>query len=853
MKQFQEMKENFKDAIVFFRLGDFYEMFGEDAKAASKVLQIALTTRDKNKEEPVPMCGVPYFAAESYIAKLIKAGYKVAICEQVEDPRDAKGVVRREVVRVITPGTFTPENPKENNFIACFCPLGTKHGIAVADISTGEFLVLETENPLGDELDRFEPREVVYPEGLAGDIHCQGVLKNFFATPADEFLFDYSEAYKSLLSHFKVSSLDAFGCEGFYAGITAAGALLNTLKANQKEPLSFAKLTPLREGSHMFMDAPTRKNLELLQNLKDGGKEGSLLWALDETLTPMGGRFIRAALLRPLIDTEEIKRNHFSVKTLAEDYELLDSLRTALRKVQDLERLAARLNMGTANPRDLVALKSSLKQLPGIKKALIGSGDPLLVELGRSIGDFSSAVDAIEQSIKEHPPLSLREGGIIKTGYHAEVDGLRALCTTSKDYITRLEQEEKKRTGIASLKVGFNRVFGYYIEVTKPNLSQVPEHYMRKQTLVNAERFITPELKEYETKALGAEERLKGLENAVFMDILEEVRASAQALSATGVKIGKLDFLISLAVVAKRHNYVMPEVDETLALEIVNGRHPVIERLSLGERFIPNSLQMDTEEKTMLIITGPNMAGKSTYMRQNALIVLMAQIGSFVPAESARIGLVDRIFTRIGASDFLTMGQSTFMVEMLETANILHNASPRSLLILDEVGRGTSTFDGISIAWATAEHLAKKLGARTLFATHFHELTELALLLENVKNCNVAVKEWGEEILFLRRIEEGPSDKSYGIQVARLAGLPEELVERAKGVLANLEKQMLNSKGMPRFMPELRTRGGQMDLFGGREEPFIEEILSIPDEITPEAALKRIRELKKKAKPFRGD
>jgi len=847
MKQFEDIKEKFRDSIVFFRLGDFYEMFGEDAKAASKVLQIALTTREKNREDPVPMCGVPYFAAESYIAKLINAGHKVAICEQVEDPKDAKGVIRREVVRVITPGTFTPENPRENNYIACFFPLGTKHGIAVADISTGEFLIIETENPLEDELERFEPKEVVYPEGLGRDLHYQGILKCFYLTPADDFLFDYSEAYRSLLSYFKVSSLEAFGCEGFYAGITAAGALLNTLKGNQKEPLSFAKLTPLREGSHMFIDASTRKNLELVHNLKDGGKEGTLLWALDETLTPMGGRYIRSSILRPLIDTEEIKRNLFSVKTLVENYELLDSLRTGLRKVQDLERLAARLSMGTANARDLIALKNSLKQLPSIRKALIGSDDAHLVETGRSVDDFSDAVLLIEQSIMDHPPVSLREGGIIKKGFHPEVDELRSLCTTSKDYIARLELDEKKRTGIASLKVGYNRVFGYFIEVTKPNLAQVPEHYIRKQTLVNAERFITPELKDYETKALGAEERLKGLEYAVFADVLEGLRASAQALSATAVRIGKLDFLLSLATVAKRHNYVMPEVNEGLELNIINGRHPVIERLNLGERFIPNGLQMDTEERTMLIITGPNMAGKSTYMRQNALLVLMAQIGSFVPAESASIGLVDRIFTRIGASDFLTMGQSTFMVEMLETSNILHNATPRSLLILDEVGRGTSTFDGISIAWATAEHLAKKVKARALFATHFHELTELALLLENVKNCNVAVKEWGDEIIFLRRIEEGPSDKSFGIQVARLAGLPEELVERAKGVLSNLEKQMLNSKGMPRFLPELRARGGQMDLFGGREEPLREEILSIPDEITPEAALKKIVELKKKA------
>ncbi|MDA8169916.1 MAG: DNA mismatch repair protein MutS [Nitrospiraceae bacterium] len=848
MKQYQGIKEQYSDAIVFFRLGDFYEMFGEDAKTASKILQIALTTRDRSKEDATPMCGIPYFAAESYISKLINAGHKVAVCEQVEDPKDAKGVVRREVVRVVTPGTHTPENPKENNYIVSFFPVGRKHGVAAADVSTGEFLLFETENPLEDEMGRFEPREVICPESLGQDMHYKEMLANFYTTPADDMFFDYSEAYKALLSYFRVSSLDAFGCEGLNAAVSAAGALLGVLKGTQKEALGFEKLTPLRESSFMFIDASTRRNLELVRNLKDGGREGTLLWALDETLTPMGGRYLRGAVLGPLVSPDRIKGRLGAVNCLVEDYEMLEALRNALRKVQDMERLSVRVQTGSANARDLIALRNSLKIMPQIKKILSRAPDAALKEIEKGLGAFNQVVSLIDSGIADHPPLGLREGGIIKSGYHTGVDELRELCTSSRDYITRLEADEKEKTGIPSLKVGFNRVFGYYIEITKPNLPQVPERYIRKQTLVNAERFITPELKEYETKALGAEERLKALEYGIFTGILEQINAQAQELGSTARRIGKLDFLVSLSVVAKRNDYVMPEVDGSLALEIEGGRHPVIERLALGEKFIPNSISLNEEDRRMLIITGPNMAGKSTYMRQNALIVLMAQMGSFVPAGSARIGAADRVFTRIGASDFLSMGQSTFMVEMLETANIVHNATRRSVIVLDEVGRGTSTFDGISIAWATAEFIAKKLKARTLFATHYNELTELGAGLEGVRNCNVAVREWGDEVIFLRKIEDGPSDKSYGIQVARLAGLPEEVVERAKSVLSSLEKQTLNSNGVPRLIRGGR-RAGQLDLFGGAGDAIIDELLLVPGDISPGEALKKLLELKKKAAP----
>ncbi|MDA8092005.1 MAG: DNA mismatch repair protein MutS [Nitrospiraceae bacterium] len=848
MKQYQQIKERYPDAILFFRLGDFYEMFGEDAKAASSILQIALTSRDKSKDDPVPMCGIPYFSAETYINKLIGAGRKVAVCEQVEDPKDAKGIVMREVVRVVTPGTHTPENPKENNFIASFFPVGRKHGIALADISTGEFFLFETGNPFEDEIGRFEPREIVYPESLGRDLRYAGALKNYFTTAADDFLFDYSEAYRGLLSYFKVSSLAAFGCEGLRAAVSAAGALLSVLLSTQRGQLSFTKLIHLKDSSAMFLDYSTRRNLELIHNLKDGGRDGTLLWALDETLTPMGGRFLRNAVLNPLVEADKVNRRLGAVSLLVGEYELTDRLRGALRKIQDLERLGARVRMGTANARDLVALKNSLKPLPGIKKALASSEDPVLTEVSAGIGDFTGLCDFLETSIKEHPPLGLKDGGIIKENFHSQVDELRMLCTHSRDYIAGIEAREKQDTGIASLKVGFNRVFGYFIEITKPNLPQVPVHYIRKQTLVNAERFITPELKEYETKTLGAQERLTALEYEVFTGVLEKVKTQSAALRETAQQIGRLDFLISLAIVAKRNDYVRPEVDDSFALEIENGRHPVIERLQLGERFIPNSVFMDGDDVRMLIITGPNMAGKSTYMRQNALIALMAQVGSFVPADRARMGIADRIFTRIGASDFLSMGQSTFMVEMLETANIIHNATKRSIIVLDEVGRGTSTFDGISIAWAAAEHIVKDIKARTFFATHYNELTELAMGLDGIKNCNVAVKEWGDEIIFLRRIEDGPSDKSYGIQVGRLAGLPQEIVERAKAILSNLEKQVLASGGTPRLWANGQGRTRQLGLFGNKEDAIVEELLGVPEDISAEQALQKLLSLKKKAK-----
>ena len=846
MKQYSSIKEKHGDAILMFRLGDFYEMFGEDAKVASKILQIALTTRDKTKEDPMPMCGIPYFAAESYIAKLIKAGHKVAVCEQMEDAKEAKGIVQRDVVKVITPGTYTPDNPKENNYLFSFFSEGKKYGIALADISTGEFMVYETEQPIEDELSRFEPTELLFPESLKDNIHYSEIMKGYYATTAEDWTFHFSEAYRVLLEHFAVSSLEGYGCEGMTAAISAAGALIAYIKSTQKESVQFKKITPLIQSAYMFLDAATQRNLELIRNLK-GGTDGTLLAVLDETLTPMGGRLLRSALLRPLIDVTEIRKRLDAVESLADDYELIETLRSNFRRVQDLERLASKVNGGSATPRDLIAIRNSLASLPAIKQAVVSSPDAYLSSLGGDIPDLSAVRELIDSSITDNPPLGIREGGILKTGYSREVDELRKISVSGKDFIADLEAGEKKKTGISSLKVGYNRIFGYYIEVTKTNLDLVPEYYIRKQTLVNGERFITPELKEFESKVIGSEEQLKNLEYSLFQQILEKIRSESSRLIACGHVIAFLDFLTSLVVVARRHNYVKPVIDDSSAvIEIIEGRHPVLERF-FPEPFIPNNTYIDDESDRLLILTGPNMAGKSTYMRQTALIVLMAQTGSFVPATEAKIGVVDRIFTRIGASDFITKGQSTFMVEMIETANILNNASERSLIILDEIGRGTSTFDGISIAWAVAEYIAKAIKARTLFATHYNELTELSLTLDGVKNYNVSVKEWGDEIIFLRKIAPGPADRSYGIQVGRLAGLPEEVIGRAKEVLMNFEDELAGSGKTRSMLRDISTQG-QMDLFLTGLDPLLLELIHLDlSKVTSRTALAKLREFKNRA------
>ena len=846
MKQYFSIKEKHGDAIIFFRLGDFYEMFGEDAVIASKILQITLTTRDKNSERPIPMCGVPHFSAAGYIARLVRKGYKVAVCEQVEDPESAKGIVRREVVRVITPGTHEPENPKESSFIVSIFPVGANHGIAIAEVSTGEFTVYETSGDLGDDLSLLEPSEVLCPASLRESINYSEVLKDFYVTYVDDWDFDHSEAYRRLLEYFGVSTLEGYGCEGMPAAVSAAGALIAYLMETQKDGIGFTKITTLNRGNFMHLDAATKKNLELLTNLKDGTEKESLLGVLDETLTPMGGRFLRNAIVKPLIDAGAINKRLDAVDDLVRDFESIEQIRHLLRNISDLERLSVKLSTGRANARDLVSIKNSVSLLPKLKKAVSVLDAEMFRELADDLGDFSGLEEIIERAIVDSPPPGVKEGGIIKKGYSPEVDELRDLSSNSREFLARFEAEERKNTGIASLKVGFNKVYGYYIEVTKTNLAFVPEHYIRKQTLVNAERFITPELKEYETKILGAEEKLKKLEYHLFEHVVEQTREYSAGLKKASGAIALIDFLASLALTARRHNYAKPSVSDATRIEISEGRHPVIERMMSDERFVPNSTVIDTEGDYLLIITGPNMAGKSTYMRQTALIVLMAQMGSFVPAESASIGVVDRIFTRIGASDFLARGQSTFMVEMVETANIINNATSRSLIILDEVGRGTSTFDGISIAWAVAEYIATHIRARTMFATHYNELTDLALSLDGVKNLNISVREWGDEIIFLRKIAQGPADKSYGIQVARLAGLPPAVLDRAREVLNTLEKEELDEAGEPRFAGRKKKKKGvQLDLFGAKAHPAVTELEKIdPESISPEEALQLINKLK---------
>lgn len=855
MRQYFKIKQQYKEEILFFRLGDFYEMFGEDAEIASNILGLTLTSRDKSKENSIPMCGIPYFAADSYIEKLLREGYKVAICEQIGDPKTAKGIVEREVVRVLTPGTYLPEGTKENIYIMAVYPMRgrlsqehkledtkeNKIGIAIADITTAEFIVYETDRII-DEIERFEPKEVLLPKSLEDFFRFENLIPSKTFTFIDDWKFDYMLAYKSLAEHFRVASLRSFGIDDFHPAIQAAGALLKYLEEN-KQQTQFKQLKVLNLKEFMLLDGATKKNLEILSSL-DGSKEGSLFWILDETQTPMGTRFLRNALSCPLLNKLEIERRLDGVEAFYKDHALRESVDKILKDFPDIERLSLKIKKENINPRELKALKDALKKIPELKKILLKNDSPIIHELSSSLYELEEVVSLIENAIVDNPPNTITDGGIFRDGYNSVIDELRTIKHEGKNYILNMEAEERKKTGISSLKIGYNRVFGYYIEVTKPNLKFVPSYYIRKQTLANAERFETPQLKELEQKIVGAEERLKTLEEELFKELVKKISSHTDKILKNAETIGFIDFLCSLGKVASKYRYTRPELTEDETIEIIEGRHPVIERLiQLGklpeQRFIPNDLSIGSSDQRIIILTGPNMAGKSTYMRQNALIVLMAQIGSFVPAKQAKIGIVDRIFTRIGASDYLGKGQSTFMVEMVEVANILNNATQKSFIILDEVGRGTSTFDGISIAWAVVEYIAEKIKARTLFATHYHELTDLAFHIDCIKNYTVVVKEWGDEIIFLRKIEKGGADKSYGIQVARLAGLPQEILIRAKEILKRLEKKEFQT---------FQTKAKQLDLFF-QGDPIIAEIAKIDIEnLTPQKALKKLKELKEMLK-----
>ena len=861
MRQYLEIKAEHPDAILFFRLGDFYEMFMEDAVTAARILDITLTSRNKGAADEVPLCGVPYHSCQPYITRLVQAGHRVAICEQVEDPREAKGIVRREVVRVVTPGLVVDTetlDPRRNNYLAALAPGGDgRWGLACIDITTGEFRATESGSlaEIATELAARDPAEVLVPADEEGGEPLPGLLdaslQGRTLTRLPHWVMAADRARHELLAAFPHASLEAFGCRDLPGALGAAGAVLHYLAATQKGALPH--LQPLRTfQTHEFMvlDDFTRRNLELTGSLLDGGRRGALLGVLDRTVTAMGARKLRHWIHHPLVDLAAIRRRHAAVAELVEASLRRDDLRTQLDGVYDLERLNARIALATGNAKDLVALKLSLERLPALLALLAPLADPLLADLRARIDPLHDVVELIGRAIVDDPPFVLREGGLIRSGYHAELDELRRISREGKGWIARLEQEEKERTGIASLKVRYNRVFGYYIEVTRSQLARVPDDYQRKQTLAGAERYITPQLKEYEEKVLGAEERLVELEYDLFQEVRRQVAAHGPRLQATAEGLATLDVLAGLADLAHDRNYCVPVMDEDTALVIDEGRHPVIEAMNLGERFVPNDLAMDSRDQQILVITGPNMAGKSTFMRQVALIVLMAQIGSLVPAKAARIGVVDRIFTRVGASDNLARGQSTFMVEMTETANILNHATPRSLIILDEIGRGTSTFDGISIAWAVAEYLHDTPGvaAKTLFATHYHELTDLAQTRERVGNYNVAVKEWQDQILFLRRIVKGGASHSYGIQVARLAGLPDAVIGRAREVLRNLEAGEFEA-GAPRLARSKRTAAvpaPQLGLFDRTDDPLRRRLEEIDvSALTPLEALNRLDELKK--------
>lgn len=862
MGQYHRIKKDYQDAILFFRLGDFYEMFYEDAKKASSILEIALTSRQK-----VPMCGVPYHAAGTYLAKLLKHGYKVAVCEQVEDPKNARGVVKRDVVKVLTPGTAIEvelEEEKVNNYIASLCLRGESWGLATIDLASGQMRTYQDfrgKRFLADELFKLSPREIVFPseeEAEVNRILSQQALLSVLKSPVEDWAFDFLQAKNLLLSHFQVQSLAGFGLEDKEMAVSAGGALLHYLKKVRKDSLVLVhRISFVHSADHMVLDATSIKNLELLRSLRDSSMKDSLLDVIDFTVTPMGGRLLRSWLLQPLLDPSRIRERADAVAEFCSHTIERHEMRKNLNEIFDLERLSGKISLGVAHPKDLLSLEKSLVPLPQIQPLLTALSSRMIREIHEQWDNAQDIADLIDRAILEEPAFLLTEGGIIKEGYNAELDELRGISLSGKTYIAQLEKKERKRTGISSLKIGYNKVFGYYIEVTKPNLALVPSDYIRKQTLVNSERFITPELKEYEEKVLNAEERIAEMEYNLFLEVRKRIAQETVRLQKIATRIARLDVLSSLAECASLRNYSRPDVDLEDRIRIIEGRHPIIE-VTQDEPFVPNDTYVDRSEDQILIVTGPNMGGKSTYLRQVALICILAQMGSFVPAKEATIGVVDRIFTRIGAMDFLSIGQSTFMVEMLETANILNNATERSLILLDEIGRGTSTFDGLSIAWAVAEYLHEKeeIRPKTLFATHYHELTELALTLRRIKNYHVSVKEWKDDIIFLRKIAPGPSDQSYGIHVAKLAGVPRNVVDRAKEILFNLEKKELDDTGQPRisYRTLKRRDKNQLLLFPeDREREVLEKIREEIDKcdlesLTPLDALNFLNALKGRIK-----
>ena len=864
MQRYLETKEQYKDCILFYRLGDFYEMFFDDAILASRELEITLTGKDCGQEERAPMAGVPHHAAEMYIAKLVAKGYKVAICEQLSDPKTTKGIVERGVIRVVTPGTIVESNmleERKNNYIMSIYKAGIYFGISVCDISTGEFYsaeIKDTQNfPMVlDEIARYAPSELVINSMLA---NCNEEIdkikerfENIYITKYNDKFFDTN--INNLNLRFNIldtSSKKVENMEEKVLAVASINALIQYIEETQKTSLDHInKITFYTISRYMALDINARRNLELTEKMRDKSKKGTLLWVLDKTSTSMGGRLLRRWISDPLIDVLEINKRLNAVKELKDNIILKGDITEALKKVYDIERLAGKMAYGNANARDMITLKNSLLKLPEVKKLLSDCKSDMLKELYENLDELQDIYSLIEKSIVDDPPMTVKDGGIIKLGYDEEIDKLKTAQTEGKNWLIQLEADEKEKTGIKNLKVGFNKVFGYFIEVTKSNLSQVPERYIRKQTLTNAERYITEELKNLENQILGAEEKVVALEYNEFTKIREEISRNIRRLQKTSEVISTLDVITSFAQVAEDMNYCMPEVNNTGVIDIKDGRHPVIEKILGVGSFVENDTYLDKSDNRLSIITGPNMAGKSTYMRQVALITLMAQIGSFVPAQSAKIGVVDKIFTRVGASDDLSMGQSTFMVEMMEVATILKEATQNSLVILDEIGRGTSTYDGLSIAWAVAEFIAdkEKCGAKTLFATHYHELIGLEEKIEGVKNYSIAVKEKGEDIIFLRKIVRGGTDESYGIHVAKLAGVPKIVTQRANEILRSLErKNILNGKVQEK--KDKKQVEGQFDMFNYKLAEIAHEVDKINlNELTPIDALNTLVKIKEKMK-----
>jgi DNA mismatch repair protein MutS len=860
MEQYLKIKAEYQEVILLYRMGDFYETFYEDAKTISRVLGIALTKRAHGKSADVPLAGFPYHALDNHLPKLLNNGLRVAICEQVEDPKLAKGVVKREVVEIASPGATLSDkilDSRKNNFLLAIYNEGERCGIAVADVSTGDFQVSEFSGELlVEQLLRYQPREILAStEQIERIENLTANKQESIFTKRDGWIFNFDYCEELLLTHFKTHSLKGFGCEGMHTGIIAAGVIIHYLQENYKTRLAhFVKLRTVNLSQYMALDAGSRRNLEISEPMNNAAKGKTLLTVLDYTVTPMGARLLKLWLQRPLLEKEIIERRLDLVEFVIDKAPIREALQKELKSISDMERLLGKIVTGRAGGRDLNYLKLSLQTINPIRKIIFESNNSKLKKTYQNLSPLPKLTELIESAIVENPPTTLQEGGLIRQGYNAELDELLNISENGKEWLLQYQEAEKQKTGISSLKISYNKVFGYYLEVTNAHKDKTPDYFIRKQTLVNAERYITPELKEWEEKILGAEEKINKLEYEIFQEIRQAVTKYIEDIQENSRLIGHLDCIGSFAAAAIENNYTRPHIEESDRLEIAKGRHPVIEKnLPIGEDFIDNDAKLDTEKEQIWIITGPNMAGKSTFLRQVGLIVLMAQIGSFVPAEKACIGIVDRIFTRVGASDNLALGESTFLVEMNETANILNNATHKSLILLDEIGRGTSTFDGLSIAWAVAEYIQgqEHLRSKTLFATHYHELTELALLYPRIKNYNVAVKEWNDQVVFLRKIIKGGTDNSYGIYVAQMAGLPPELIERAREILSNLEANELtpNSR-QPKLAKRKRGRNvdkNQLNLFDfPQSSPLKKELEKVDiNNITPMEALQKLNDLKK--------